>query len=432
MEKSAPNYTKALRYFEEAAAQGSEADSLWNAGKMHLAGEGGANASAARGIELYRRAAAQFGHFDAVMELGRLHQTGYKDPVTNITLVARSCSAAAQYLRAAAERGSWNHALRAGFDAYLDDDVEGAALRYAAATQLGYSVAASNTAFLLHFRTAGLPTLPALHGYGVEQGREQSHGVRAVVSASPRSARNGLRVAAARYYAFAARADQTPCAECEMRVAELQLAHLAQSLGAGGGGGSGSGAVRAARVRRALAAAADAYAAASARGIAEATFALARMTEAGMAGGAAALGDEAADVEAARFFALAESQQEEAGSGEQASTLEHLVSRAVVWSARAQLRLRRWLRAKGYDDWVSAALQPRSFGGVRAEAAFDEDDAAPRGGGRCVARAEGLGPADAGRKAGAYTAEDVVLAALVGSLATLFFTLAVQRGCGLW
>ena len=234
VERNAPNYTKALRYFEEAAAQGSDADSMWNAGKMHLAGEGGANASGARGIELYRRAAAEFGHFDAVMELGRLHQTGYTDPVTNVTLVARSCGAAAQYLRAAAERGSWSHALRAGFDAYLGNDVEGAALRYAAAAQLGYSVAASNAAFLLHFRTSDLPTLPALHGYGVElQGREQrarARGSGAAASASARSARNGLRVAAARYYAFAARADQTPCAECEMRVAELQLAHLAQSL----------------------------------------------------------------------------------------------------------------------------------------------------------------------------------------------------------
>ena len=153
------------------------------------------------------------------------------------------------------------------------------------------------------------------------------------------------------------------------------------------------------------------------------------MTEAGMAGAAAAaLGDEAADAAAAPIYALAESQQEEAAGGEKASTLEHVVSRVVVWSARAQLRLRRWLRAKGYGEWVSAALQPRSFGGVRAAAAFDEeDDAAPRGRAVCAVDAEGRSPAR--REAGAYAAEDVVLAALVGSLATLFFTLAVQHGC---
>lgn len=421
-----PNYTAALMYFEEAAEQGSDSDSLWNAGKMHLDGLGGENASAARGVELLRRAAAQFGHFDAVLELGRMYDDGYVDVATNVTLVERNCAHAAMYLRAAAERGSWRHAMRAGFDSYLDGDVTGAALRYAAAAQLGFTIAASNAAFLLHYRQSSLRSLPSLDSIAREGGGGGA------VRVGRRSGENGLSVAAARYYTFASRSGD--CEDCEMHVAKLQLAQLSKSIAMVGTAAAADDSNRPLRVRAALAAAEMGYSAASSRGVAEASFSLAKMTEAGMAGEALRRGgdDDAADASAAQLYALAASQRDAKEKGRRGgATLESLATAAVVWSANVQLRLRGWLREQGYDDAVSALLQPRAFGGINAAALNAERLAVQQQRGELGEQQQQQQRCDAGEgsEGAAYTDEDIVLSALVGSLITLVLTVLARRIC---
>ena len=113
------------------------------------------------------------------------------------------------------------------------------------------------------------------------------------------------------------------------------------------------------------------------------------------------------------------------------ATLESLATAAVVWSANVQLRLRGWLREQGYDDAVSALLQPRAFGGINAAALNAERLAVQQQRGELGEQQQQQQRCDVGEgsEGAAYTDEDIVLSALVGSLITLVLTVLARRIC---
>lgn len=142
------NKTHALGFFERAAANDEDGDSVFNAGYCHAFGLGtGVNVT--RAMAYYDRAATKFGHFDAILELGKLWANGVVDSATGAVVVERDVARALPYLRAASDGGGrWGSTVRRGFDLFLADAFDAAAVRYHEAEELGYTVATSNLAFL--------------------------------------------------------------------------------------------------------------------------------------------------------------------------------------------------------------------------------------------------------------------------------------------
>ncbi|RHY55294.1 hypothetical protein DYB38_005911 [Aphanomyces astaci] len=141
------NQTKGLEYFEQAAAQHTDGDSLFNAGYCHFAGHG-TPANATRALAYFRDAARSFGHFDSIFELGKV--------ALNVdgTFDDRHLGDGITYLRAASAAGDWGKVARQGFDAYLKHEYHHAIWLYHEAREYGYPVAAGNLAFL--YDAAGL------------------------------------------------------------------------------------------------------------------------------------------------------------------------------------------------------------------------------------------------------------------------------------
>lgn len=135
------NKTLALEYFERAASNKEDGDSVFNAGYCHEKGLGtGVNVS--RAMSYYEVAAREFGHFDAVYEMGRIWIHGIDG------ILEWSGASALAYLKAASEAGPWAANLRSGFDRFLAKDFERAAVLYHEAELYGYRLATSNLAYL--------------------------------------------------------------------------------------------------------------------------------------------------------------------------------------------------------------------------------------------------------------------------------------------
>ncbi|EGZ25679.1 hypothetical protein PHYSODRAFT_486347 [Phytophthora sojae] len=135
------NKSLALEYFERAAENQEDGDSVFNAGYCHAMGLG-TEVNVTRAMEFYDVAARKFGHFDAIFEMGKVLMKGVKG------VVPRNCKRALQYLKAASDGGQWGRTVRKGFDLYTSGEFERAAVVYHEARQLGYPVATSNLAFL--------------------------------------------------------------------------------------------------------------------------------------------------------------------------------------------------------------------------------------------------------------------------------------------
>lgn len=137
----AENKSLALEFFERAAANEEDGDSVFNAGYCHAFGLG-TPVNFTRAIHFYEVAAKRFGHFDAIYEMGKIWMVGIDG------VIARSNERAYTYLKAASEAGRWGKCVRKGFDRYLNNDFQGAAVLYHEAREYGYPVATSNLAFL--------------------------------------------------------------------------------------------------------------------------------------------------------------------------------------------------------------------------------------------------------------------------------------------
>ncbi|EEY53305.1 uncharacterized protein PITG_06946 [Phytophthora infestans T30-4] len=135
------NKTLALELFERAAFNKEDGDSIFNAGYCHAKGLG-TSVNISRAMEFYHMAAREFGHFDAIFEMGRILLTGESG------VVPRNSERAVEYLKAASDGGQWGRVVREGFDLYSDGEYARAVVAYHEARELGYSVALSNLAFL--------------------------------------------------------------------------------------------------------------------------------------------------------------------------------------------------------------------------------------------------------------------------------------------
>ncbi|GMF14112.1 unnamed protein product [Phytophthora lilii] len=135
------NKSLALEYFERAAKNEEDGDSVFNAGYCHALGLG-TKANISRAMEFYLVAARKFGHFDAIFELGKIMMNGVPG------MISRDSVAALDYLKAASDGGQWGYTVRKGFDQFSDGNNERAAIFYHEGRELGYPVATSNLAFL--------------------------------------------------------------------------------------------------------------------------------------------------------------------------------------------------------------------------------------------------------------------------------------------
>ncbi|KAG2923910.1 hypothetical protein PC115_g8813 [Phytophthora cactorum] len=135
------NKTLALEYFERAAANKEDGDSIFNAGYCHAMGLG-TSVNVSRAMEFYDMAAREFGHFDAIFEMGKILMIGVPG------VVSRNSERALEYLKAASDGGQWGRVVRKGFDLYTDGEFERAVVAYHEARELGYPVATSNLAFV--------------------------------------------------------------------------------------------------------------------------------------------------------------------------------------------------------------------------------------------------------------------------------------------
>ncbi|ETN02359.1 hypothetical protein PPTG_16578 [Phytophthora nicotianae INRA-310] len=135
------NKTLALEYFERAALNKEDGDSIFNAGYCHAKGLG-TSVNVSRAMEFYDMAAREFGHFDAIFEMGKILMLGVSG------VVPRNSERAVEYLKAACDGGQWGRVVRKGFDLYTNGEYERAVVAYHEARELGYPVATSNLAFL--------------------------------------------------------------------------------------------------------------------------------------------------------------------------------------------------------------------------------------------------------------------------------------------
>ncbi|KAL4177051.1 hypothetical protein KRP22_001987 [Phytophthora ramorum] len=135
------NKSLALEYFERAAANQEDGDSIFNAGYCHASGLG-TKVNFSRAMDFYDAAARKFGHFDAIFEMGKILMVGVPGVVSRDTVKALA------YVKAASDGGQWGRTMRQGFNLYSSGDFERAVVYYHEARELGYPVATSNLAFL--------------------------------------------------------------------------------------------------------------------------------------------------------------------------------------------------------------------------------------------------------------------------------------------
>ncbi|RLN90898.1 hypothetical protein BBJ28_00000329 [Nothophytophthora sp. Chile5] len=135
------NKSLALEYFERAAANEEDGDSVFNAGYCHATGLGTA-VNVTRAMQFYDVAVKMFGHFDAIFEMGKIYMEGVSG------IIPRDSGRALPYLKAAAEGGQWGSTMRKAFDLYVNGEFERAVVLYHEARAFTYPVATSNLAFL--------------------------------------------------------------------------------------------------------------------------------------------------------------------------------------------------------------------------------------------------------------------------------------------
>ena len=156
------NESLAFSFFQRAAGQNKDGDSIFNAAYCLLHGIGiKKNLKVAR--DYLEIAASQHGHFDAVSLLGILLYEGQSSrEEENEQELHRSVREALRYLRATVGMGSHQAWLRRGLDSYIAKDYWRSLLSYVRASFAGFEVAQSNAAFLL---TRKIPrTLPRSTG----------------------------------------------------------------------------------------------------------------------------------------------------------------------------------------------------------------------------------------------------------------------------
>lgn len=136
------NKSLALEFFERAALNEEDGDSLFNAGYCYAIGVG-APRNMSRAIFFYDIAARKFGHFDAVFELGKVWMHGVEDAG-----ISPDLPRALPYLKAASDVGRWGTTMRKGFEQFLAGEWRRAAVHYHDAREFGYPVATSNLAYL--------------------------------------------------------------------------------------------------------------------------------------------------------------------------------------------------------------------------------------------------------------------------------------------
>ncbi|CAM9413300.1 unnamed protein product [Chrysoparadoxa australica] len=142
------NLPKAFGYFKKAAAIGTDGDSLFNYGQCLSTGAGTAK-DVTKAAEVFSKG-AELGHFDSTYELAISYREGKGVPYD-------PDKAASQLLSAAKMGGRWGGLVRHGFDCYINGSYVCALLAYTEAAEMGYSVAATNAAFLLDRKRVALP-----------------------------------------------------------------------------------------------------------------------------------------------------------------------------------------------------------------------------------------------------------------------------------
>lgn len=132
------DYAKALKFFQMSADQGY-VEGHFFLGIMHYHGLG-----VRKDYKLavkYFNLAAQLGHVLGYYNLGQMHATG--------TGVIRSCTTATELYKNVAERGSSSQMFAEAHNAYKENDIEKAIIKYMFLAELGYEVAQSNVAYIL-------------------------------------------------------------------------------------------------------------------------------------------------------------------------------------------------------------------------------------------------------------------------------------------
>jgi TPR repeat protein len=154
------DYSRALRYFAQAAEQGW-VDGQLQLGKMYYHGLG-----VRRDYKMaikYFNLASQSGHLLAFYYLAQMHATG--------TGMMRSCHTAVELLKNVAERGKWGEKLMEAHYEYRNGRVEDALVKYILLAELGYEVAQSNAAFILDQLDSGslFPAKDEMYRQGSER-----------------------------------------------------------------------------------------------------------------------------------------------------------------------------------------------------------------------------------------------------------------------
>lgn len=132
------NYARALQYFQLSADQGY-VEGHFLLGIMYYYGYG-VKKDFKMAVK-YFNLAAQLGHVLGYYNLAQMHATG--------TGVLRSCSTATELYKNVAERGSTAFMFQEAHNAYKENDIERALIKYTFLAELGYEVAQSNVAYIL-------------------------------------------------------------------------------------------------------------------------------------------------------------------------------------------------------------------------------------------------------------------------------------------
>ncbi len=132
------NYNKALQYFQLSADQGY-VEGHFLLGVLYYYGHG-IKKDFKMAVK-YFNLAAQLGHVLGYFNLAQMHATG--------TGVIRSCPTATELYKNVAERGSTALLFQEAHNAYKENDLERALIKYSFLAELGYEVAQSNVAFIL-------------------------------------------------------------------------------------------------------------------------------------------------------------------------------------------------------------------------------------------------------------------------------------------
>lgn len=132
------DYAKALKYFQLSADQGY-VEGHFLLGIMFYYGYG-VRKDYKMSVK-YFNLAAQLGHVLGYYNLAQMHATG--------TGVLRSCQTATELYKNVAERGSSSHLFMEAHNAYKENNIEAALIKYMFLAELAYEVSQSNVAYIL-------------------------------------------------------------------------------------------------------------------------------------------------------------------------------------------------------------------------------------------------------------------------------------------